>query len=135
MSNTTKIAACACGALKLTAPAEPKFAHTCSCLDCQRRSGSAFSYTAFYDDSAVKVDGPSTAYRNASSDAGRWSQVHFCPTCGVSVFMKLEALPNMVCVPVGAFGDPDFQPPGKLFWASRRHRWLELPGVERVETQ
>jgi hypothetical protein len=136
MNSTTKTAACACGALKLTVSSEPKFTHACSCLDCQRRSGSAFSYTAFYGDSGVRIEGPSTAYRNATSAAGRWNEVHFCPTCGVQVFMRLEALPNMVCVPVGVFGDPGFPPPGKLYWASRRHHWLDLPdGIKKVETQ
>ena len=83
----------------------------------------------------LRSSGPSTVYRNAPRRPDAGSEVHFCPTCGVSVFMKLEALPNMVCVPVGAFGDTGFPRPGKRFWASRRHPWRELPGVERVETQ
>jgi hypothetical protein len=131
-----KTAACACGSLKVTVSTPPKFTHACSCLDCQRRSGSAFSYTAFFDEAVVEIGGQSRPWRNASSDAGRWSEVHFCPTCGVSVFSRLEALPDLVCIPVGCFADPDFAPPGRLFWSSRRHRWLELPaGIEPIETQ
>lgn len=131
-----KTAACACGGLKVTVSAPPKFTHACSCLDCQRRSVSAFSYTAFFDEAAAEIDGQSRAWRNSSSEAGRWSETHFCATCGVSIFMRLEALPKIVCVPVGGFADPDFAPPGRLFWSSRRHRWLDLPaGIELVETQ
>jgi hypothetical protein len=71
-----------------------------------------------------------------SSEAGRWNEGNFCPTCGVTVFTRLEALPQMVCVPVGCLGDPDFPAPGNLYWSSKRHRWLELPtGIERIETQ
>jgi hypothetical protein len=132
----SKTAACACGGLKVTVSAPPKFTHACSCLDCQRRSGSAFSYTAFFDEAAVDIDGQSRAWRNSSSEAGRWSEVHFCPTCGVSVFMRLEALPKIICVAVGCFADPSFAAPGRLHWSSRRHHWLDLPaGIERVDTQ
>ena len=52
------------------------------------------------------------------------------------MFIRLEALPEMVCVPVGGFGAPDFPAPAKLYWNSRRHHWHDLPaGIERVETQ
>jgi hypothetical protein len=138
MSDTaySKTAACACGGLKVTVSAPPKFTHACSCLECQRRSGSAFSYTAFFDEAAVRAEGPSRNWRSTSSDAGRWSEAHFCPNCGVTTFTRLEALPNMICVPVGCFTDPSFAAPGRLYWSSRRHHWLDLPaGIEPVDTQ
>ena len=43
-----KTAACACGALKVTVTAPPQMVHACACLDCQRGTGSAFSYSAFF---------------------------------------------------------------------------------------
>jgi len=52
-----KTAACACGKLTVTVTAPPQTVHACSCLDCQRGSGSAFSYSAFFPDSAVQVAG------------------------------------------------------------------------------
>lgn len=104
-------------------------------MDCQRSTGSAFSYSAFFPEPAVKVSGEHKSWRR-SSKAGRWSEANFCPTCGVTVVTRLQALPGMVCVPVGCFGDPDFPGPGKLYWSSRRHHWLDLPtGIERIETQ
>ena len=119
----------------MTVSAKPQMVHACSCLDCQRRSGSAFSYSAFFSESAVKIGGEPTRWRS-SSKASRWSETNFCPRCGVSVFVRLEALPGVVCVPVGCFSDRDFPAPAKLYWNSRRHHWLDLPAaVERVETQ
>jgi hypothetical protein len=130
-----KTAACACGALKVTVMAPPQMVHACACLECQRGTGSAFSYSAFFSEAAVKVSGKSTRWRR-SSDAGRWQESNFCPTCGVTVFTRLEALPNVVCVSVGCFSAPDFPAPGRLYWNSKRHHWLDLPsGIERVETQ
>ena len=128
-------ASCACGALSVTAAAEPYFVHACSCVDCQRRSGSALSYTAFFPQSAVSMRGPSQTWRRVGA-AGRWADTHFCPTCGCTVLMRLEALPDTIGVPAGAFADPDFPKPGKLYWASQRPRWLTMPaGVEMVQTQ
>jgi hypothetical protein len=130
-----KTAACACGGLTVTVTEPPQMVHACSCLDCQRGSGGAFSYSAFFPESAVKVVGTPTRWRRSSA-AGRWQETSFCPTCGVTVFCCLEALPGIVGVSVGCFADPDFPGPGKLYWSSRRHRWLGLPaGIEHVETQ
>jgi hypothetical protein len=130
-----KIAACECGGITVTVTAAPQMVHACSCLDCQRRSGSAFSYSAFFPEAAVTIGGEPKRWRG-SSDAGRWGEANFCPTCGVTVFSRLEALPELVCVAVGCFSDPDFPAPAKLYWNSRRHHWLDLPaGIGRVETQ
>jgi hypothetical protein len=138
MAETTlypKTAACLCGSLKVTVAAAPRFAHACSCLDCQRRSGSAFSYSAFFEEGAARIEGRSRRWRR-TSDAGRWHEAHFCETCGVTVFTRLEALPSMLCIPVGCFADPSFPTPGRLYWTSRRHHWLNLPdGIETVDTQ
>jgi len=130
-----KIAACACGQLTVTVNAPPQMVHACSCVDCQRGSGSAFSYSAFFPESAVKTGGAPTRWRR-SSEAGRWQESNFCSTCGVTVFGRMEVLPAVVCVSVGCFANPDFPGPGKLYWSSRRPHWLDLPaGVELIETQ
>jgi hypothetical protein len=130
-----KTAACACGALTVTATAPPQMIHACACLNCQRGTGSAFSYSAFFPESVVTVGGQARRWRR-SSEAGRWQDCDFCPTCGVTVLSRLEVLPGIVCVGAGGFADPDFPGPGKLYWSSRRHHWLDVPnGVEPVETQ
>ena len=61
MDGFPKTAACACGALSVTAAASPAQVHACSCLECQRRSGSAFTYTAFFAAADVSVRGNSGA--------------------------------------------------------------------------
>jgi len=135
IASYPKTAACACGKLTVTVTVPPQGVHACACRDCQRGSGSAFSYSAFFPDSAVTVAGDSTRWRR-SSESGRWCESSFCPTCGVTVFTRLEVLPGIVCVSVGCFSEPDFPAPAKLYWNSRRHQRLDLPtGIERIETQ
>jgi hypothetical protein len=52
------------------------------------------------------------------------------------VLFRAKGLPGTVGVPVGCFADPSFTKPSKLFWASRRHHWLDLPDdIPLVDTQ
>ena len=130
-----KTASCLCGGLTATVSAPPKMTHACACLDCQRGTGSAFSYSAFFAEAAVQTRGELRSYRR-TTDSGRWQETTFCPVCGVSVLTRLEALPGVIGVSVGCFADPGFEKPEKLWWASRRHHWLEPPhGLETADTQ
>jgi hypothetical protein len=113
-TNGKRIAQCGCGALTATVTGEPVTVYCCSCTNCQRRSGSAFTYAAVFPDAAITIAG----------DSGRWIENMFCPTCGIAVAFHAEGFQALTGIPVGCFADPDFPPPLRLYWASRRHRWL-----------
>jgi hypothetical protein len=130
-----KTAACACGALTVSVTAPPQSAHACTCLDCQRRTGSVFSYTAFFPNSAVTIAGPFRVFRRIA-DSGRWNDAHFCPDCGTTVCVRMEAFSDMIGVPVGCCADPEFERPATLYWAARRHRWFATPAdIKAIDTQ
>ena len=130
-----RTATCCCGGLTATARGEPAHVYACSCLECQRGSGSAFSYAAIYPEEAVTVEGAPTLFRSRG-DSGRLTESSFCPVCGVTVFFRAEAMPGMIGIAAGCFADPDFAKPERLFWASRRHRWLDLgEDIPLLETQ
>ena len=130
-----KIAACACGALTAAVTAPPSKVHVCTCLDCQRMSGSALSYTAFFAEAATTIAGPFKAWRRIAS-SGRWIDSHFCPECGSRLFTRMEAFPGAVGIAVGCFADPEFDKPATVYWTTRRHRWFVAPpDLEIVETQ
>jgi hypothetical protein len=133
--NPERAARCACGALSVTARGEPVDVYLCSCLDCQRGTGSAFSYAALFPESEVTIAGERRRYESRG-DSGRAIESSFCPTCGTAVIFRAEGLQGVVGVPVGCFADPRFAKPSKMFWASRRHRWLDLPAeISLIETQ
>jgi hypothetical protein len=130
-----RVARCGCGGLTVTARGEPAQVYLCSCLNCQRESGSAFTYQAVFPASALSVAGPSRIWRH-HGDSGNWLENELCPTCGVSVLFRLQIAPGLAGVAVGCFADPQFAAPQILYWASRRHGWLSLPpGVEQHATQ
>lgn len=110
--------------------------NTCGSLSFRvRRTGSAFTYTAFFFDAAVKIEGEFRFWAE-KRDAGRQYEAFFCSACGVTVFTRLEALPGLTGVAVGCLADPAFERPQGFYWVSRRHHWLALPeGVPIHQTQ
>jgi hypothetical protein len=126
-----RTASCACGALRVRARGTPQVVNVCSCFECQKRSGSSFSYTAFFPNDSIRIEGGTRSYR-ATRSAGRWHEVCFCVTCGVAVISRLEVLPHLIGVAVGCFTDPGFDAPHTFYWAARRHHWLSAPSGVRV---
>jgi hypothetical protein len=123
VANGTRTAQCGCGALTATVGADPIAVYGCSCLECQRKSGSAFTCAAIFPTAVVTIAGEHKMWRRVG-ESGRWIENLFCPTCGVAVGFLSEGMPGMTGIAVGCFADPDFAPPQRLYWASRRHRWL-----------
>ena len=122
---TSRVATCSCGRLRVTCDGDPLSVTLCHCPACQRRTGSAFGVAAFFEETRVRVEGPSTTYTRPS-DSGHPVTFHFCPTCGTSLFWFPSRLPGKVAVAVGAFADPTFPAPGKGVHADHRHPWVDL---------
>jgi len=128
---TDRIASCPCGQLSVTCTGEPVRISVCHCLDCKRRSGSAFSAQARWPDAQVTITGRSKAFTRVG-DSGRSATFSFCPDCGATMHFAIDALPGLTAVPLGAFADPAFPPPQFSVYESRKHAWLEITG-EGVE--
>lgn len=122
---TTRHATCTCGQLNLSAEGEPRRVSVCHCLNCQRRSGSAFAVQARFAVANVVIRGVSKEYA-LTGDEGDIARFHFCPGCGATVYYRVDALPDEVAVPVGAFADPDFPSPTISNYGERKHCWLQL---------
>ena len=127
MSDTIRTASCRCGQLRAEATGEPVRVSVCHCLDCQQRSGSAFSAQARWPDAQVKITGERKTWSNVS-DKGRKADFHFCPECGSTVVYVIEAMPGLTAIPIGAFADPDFPAPKFSVYENRKHKWLKILG-------
>lgn len=128
-----RLAACSCGQLSAQVSAEPLRISVCHCLACQRRSGSAFAQQARFARSAVAIEGKSTAFC-LTGDEGTTATFHFCPHCGATVYYEMDAMPDMLAIPVGAFADPSFPPPTVSVYESRKQSWVTPPaGAEHYE--
>ena len=132
MSDRT--ASCRCGQLKATVTGEPVRVSVCHCLDCQKRSGSAFAAQARWPEEQFQTEGKSKTWTHFA-DSGNKASFHFCPDCGSDVYYEIDGkfddkFNDLVAVPVGAFDDPYFAGPAFSVWESRKHDWVEIVGPD-----
>ena len=130
---TTRNASCRCGQLKATVTGDPVRVSVCHCLNCKKRSGSAFAAQARWPSAQVSIEGQSRTF-DMVSDSGNSATFHFCPECGSDVYyVNNGKFDDQVAIPLGVFGDPFSLQPRFSVWEKRKHDWLEIigPGVER----
>ena len=128
---TTRVASCSCGQLRADCVGEPVRISVCHCLDCQKRTGSAFSAQARWPDAQVTVSGKSSTWVR-TADSGHKATFKFCPNCGSTVAFVIEGWPGVTAIPLGAFADPTFPPPRFSVYEHRKHQWTNVLG-EGVE--
>jgi len=130
-----RTATCSCGQLSVTIEGDPEFHGLCSCFECQKASGGAFSYSGYWPKSAVReIRGDSTRWRRIA-ESGKWLDTHFCPVCGSAVFFYGEFAPDMINVSIGNFADPTFPPPIYAVWDENRHPWVVYPDGCKVRAR
>jgi hypothetical protein len=133
---TTHTASCRCGQLRATVTGgEPVRVSVCHCLNCKKRSGSAFAVQARWPKDQVNFEGNSKTF-DMVADSGNRGIFHFCPECGSDVYYLIEGpsvdskLADLVAIPLGAFDDPYFLKPGFSVWEERKHEWVEILGED-----
>ncbi|MCL6729127.1 GFA family protein [Sphingomonas hankyongi] len=127
-----RTASCRCGQLKATTRGEPVRMSVCHCLNCKKRSGSAFAAQARWPKADVGIEGRSETFIKVA-DSGNRATFHFCPECGSDVYYEIDGkfddkFDDLIAVPLGAFDDPYFFKPGYSVWESRKHHWVEVTG-------
>ena len=121
-------ASCRCGQLRALASGEPVRVSACHCLDCKKRSGSAFAVQARWPEDQVEIEGRSNSWSQLA-DSGNRVTFHFCPECGSDVHYEIDGkFDRLVAIPLGAFDDPYFASPGFSVWEKRKHAWVEISG-------
>ena len=130
--TTTHTASCRCGQLTATVSGEPARVSVCHCLNCQKRSGSAFAAQARWPRAQVTIGGESKTFVKVA-DSGNKATFHFCPECGSDVYYEIDGkfddkFNDLIAIPIGAFDDPFFLTPEYSVWESRKHPWVEIVG-------
>ena len=67
----TRQASCSCGQLLVTCEGEPRRVSLCHCLECQRRTGSAFGIAAFFTREALAITGDANSFKRDSRERPR----------------------------------------------------------------
>ena len=129
-----RTASCRCGQLKASVTGEPVRVSVCHCLNCKKRSGSAFAVQARWPRDDTQIEGQSKTFVKVA-DSGNRATFHFCPECGSDVFYEIDGkfddkFNELLAIPLGAFDDPFFLSPNFSVWESRKHDWVEILGDE-----
>lgn len=125
---TSRTASCRCGQLRATASGDPVRVSVCHCLNCKKRSGSAFAVQARWPAGQVSIEGESKSW-SLVADSGNQATFHFCPECGSDLFYDINGkFDGLLAIPLGAFDDPWFGRPAYSVWEERKHDWVEIVG-------
>ena len=120
-------ASCCCGQLSITVEGDPIMVASCSCTQCQKRTGSAFGVSSYFkDDQVLEKVGEGTLAKRLS-DSGSTAEGIFCPACGSTVYGAAGFMPGHTFIAVGCFADPDFPEPQYSAWNATKHKWVEFP--------
>jgi hypothetical protein len=128
---TTRRASCSCGQLHLETTGEPVRVSVCHCLECQKRTGSAFAAQArFHRDQIKGPEGRATTFTRVG-DSGGACVFSFCPVCGSSVFYTADGADppytkDFLAVTLGSFADPTFPTPTVSVYEERKHPWVKV---------
>ena len=130
---------CVCGSVRYWTRGDPVRVTVCHCTWCQRRTGSAFSVEAIFNDDKVELNGGTrTKYRHISDRSGRWLDLEFCPRCGTSIGFTLEWRAGIRVIDAGTFDHPGWIRADKhsfryIFMRSAQ-KWSQVPpGAETFE--
>ena len=124
----SRTASCRCGQLRATASGDPVRVSVCHCLNCKKRSGSAFAVQARWPAEQVSIEGESKSW-SLVADSGNRATFHFCPECGSDLFYDINGkFDGLLAIPLGAFDDPWFGRPAYSVWEERKHDWVEIVG-------
>lgn len=112
---------------------EPVRISVCHCLECQRRTGSAFGAQARFAREQVSELAPSARAFTRTGDSGRSVTFRFCGDCGSTICWELAGLAGFVVVALGAFADPSFGAPAISIYEARRHGWARIEPAGDIE--
>lgn len=127
MTGASRLATCRCGQLSATCTGAPMRVSVCHCLDCKKRSGSAFAYQARWPEDQVAISGDSRLW-STRGESGHLATFRFCVQCGGTIAYTTGGMPGLIAIPVGTFAEPSFPPPEYSVYEERMHDWIAMTG-------
>ena len=116
---------CLCGAVRYTVEAEPDSVGVCHCRDCQKFTGSAYSFLVLFPKATLKIDGITKTYATPG-DSGQPSVRRFCPECGSSISEEAFTRPGQVLINGGTLDEPKSVTPDIQIYCDRELEWAHL---------
>jgi hypothetical protein len=129
--------ACACGAIRIEAEADPDKTQVCHCTDCQTATGTAFRISLPVSGATLKISGKPATYVKTTAESGRPRVQAFCGNCGTPVYSTSpgEGVQPSYVLSVGILRQRDQLMPRRQIWWRSARPWVtqlgELPKQEK----
>jgi len=130
--------ACACGAIRIEAEADPEKTQVCHCTDCQTATGTAFRVSLPVPGASLKMTGQPATYIKTTADGGRPRVQAFCGACGSPIYSTSpgEGVQPSYTLRVGILRQRDqLAPRRQIWWRSSRHWVTHLGDLPKHEKQ
>ncbi len=125
---------CACGALRYSAAAPPRYMGNCHCRDCQQATGSAYFPGVGVREDEFTLERGAPAWFDRTADRGHTISRAFCRDCGSPVFLKNAASPGFIVFYAGSLDDPSWYRPGVDIFVKSAQPWdLMNPDLPKAE--
>jgi hypothetical protein len=116
-------ATCACGAVKVSLKGTVYSMLMCSCLDCQKATGTGHATIAIVDPTSVTIAGNTKSFVRPA-DSGATFTRYFCPHCGTPLYGQSSRAQRSLMLPVGLFGiEAAWFAPTQLIFSRSHHDW------------
>ncbi len=130
--------ACACGAIRIEAEADPEKTQICHCTDCQTATGTAFRVSVPVAGASFKMTGQPAIYLKTTAESGRPRAQAFCPGCGSPLFSTTpgDGVQPSYMLRVGILRQREQFIPRRQNWFRSAQAWVtDLAKVPRFEKQ
>ena len=117
---------CQCGAVSYSVEGEALMTYACHCMDCQKRTGSAFSMGTIYPLSALTVNGELTAWTRTSVQ-GNTNTRYSCGSCGNIIYGIGSNSADLIKLQPGTLDDTSGISVDAHIWTRSAQPWVFLP--------
>ena len=130
--------ACACGAIKIEAEADPEKVQVCHCTDCQTATGTAFRVSIPVPGATLRMTGQPATYGKTTAESGRPRVQAFCGNCGTPIYSTSpgDGIQSSYTLRVGILRQRDqLTPRRQIWWRSARPWVTQLTALPKAEKQ
>ena len=130
--------ACACGAIRIEAEADPENTNMCHCTDCQTATGTAFRVSVRVQGAMLKITGKPAIYVKTTAESGNPRVQAFCGACGSPLYSTTvgEGVQPLYMLRVGILRQRDQFVPKRQSWCRSAQPWLaKIADVPKYEKQ
>lgn len=117
---------CLCGQVRYEGDIPAPMAAVCHCRNCQKQSGSAFSYVVVVPRGQLRIEGTMKDYMDWG-DSGGVVRRSFCPQCGSPILSEMSNSPGVAAIKGGTLDNDYGLKPILHAWCDSALPWSEIP--------